>query len=550
MSGSIDLAFPGEPDYRDSPLLDAIRQGPSEAHHRLRDSWSVASDKALLQAATDSLPGVARGRPEEVPDALRWARCMGVITAITSMGVILTPRGLCLTAATVTGSYDAQTFVSQDVPFMVAAGGPLVEHLGSTMHPRHLDLARRVISGCAPFDTLQLRKRLARNLKVHNTLAESASAPQVHHSTANAALRPIAPFLSAGCQADWGRLGAKDQVRILWALPKRPAEVLPHMSGTGNELWAGLMVWASRQVGGASAGVPVTPLPKGLPEIRDWPLEVLRGAFEASTLPVTTVEALGELLGDITPLWASAPVLALLATRGNEAPLNAASWTRVSSRAGGSAAAAEPPVPAGADAPAVVDADAVGDDDPTQTFVNVDGVDPAVSDPWRLFEPSAGTAANAVLSEGSNAVPQGGHTPEGESPSNPVGVSRAIKFGGTSIYEFDAESPIGEHGEDSPTPLAIPGPADSGPGGRSHAGGPSHHQQGRRPEYTDRGGLCAGICTPRGPARTSPARHGYSTAPRRGFSRGPGYRNPTEARTRGSRGGYVSGRRGRTPPPT
>ena len=89
---------------------------------------------------------------------------------------------------------------------------------------------------------------------------------------------------------------------------------------------------ASRQVGGASAGVPVTPLPKGLPEIRDWPLDVLRGAFEASTLPVTTVEALGELLGDITPSWASTPVLALLATRGTEAPLGAASWTRVSSR--------------------------------------------------------------------------------------------------------------------------------------------------------------------------------------------------------------------------
>ena len=177
------------------------------------------------------------------------------------------------------------------------------------------------------------------------------------------------------------------------------------------------------------------------------------------------MEALGELLGDITPSWASAPVLALLATRGNEAPLNAASWTRVSSRAGGSAAAAEPPAPASADAPSVVDADAAGDDDPTQTYVNVDGVDPTVSDPWRLLKPSAGTATDTVPSEGSNAVPQGGHTPEGESPSYPVGVSRAIKFGGTFIYEFDAESPIGEHGEDSPTPLAIPGPADSGPGG-------------------------------------------------------------------------------------
>ena len=298
-----------------------------------------------------------------------------------------------------------------------------------------------------------------------DTLAESASAPQVHHSTANAALRPIAPFLSPGYQADWGRLGAKDQVRILWALPKRPTEVLPHISGTGNELWAGLMVWASRQVGGASAGVPVTPLPKGLPEIRDWLLDVLWGAFEASTLPVTTAEALGELLGDITPSWASAPVLALLATRGNEAPLSAASWTRVSSRTGGGATAADLPVPAGSDASPVADADAAGDDDPTQPYVNVDGVDPTVSDPWRLLEPPAGTAAGAVPSEGSNAVPQGTHTSEGASPSNPVGVSRAIKFGGTSIYEFYAESPVGEHVEDSPTPLAIPGPADTGLGG-------------------------------------------------------------------------------------
>ena len=372
MSGPIDLAFPGEPDYRDSPLLDAIRQGPSVAHGRLSDSWSVASDKALLQAAKDSLREVARGRPEEVPDALRWAWRVGVITAITSMSVILTTRGLCLTA-TVTGLYDAQTFVSQGVPLMVAAGGPLVEYLGSAMHPRHLDLAGRVISGCAAFHTLQLRKRLARILKVHDTLAESASAPQVHHSTANAALRPIAPFLSPSCQADLGRLGAKDQVRIIWALPKRPTEVLPHISGTGNELWAGLMVWASHQVGGASAGLPVTPLPKGLPEIGDWPLDVLRGAFEAFTLPITTVEALGELLGHITPSWASAPVLALFASRGTEAPLSAASWTRVFSRTRGGAAAADLPVPAGAGASPVVDADAAGDNDPTQPYVNVDG---------------------------------------------------------------------------------------------------------------------------------------------------------------------------------
>ena len=66
MSGSIELAFPGEPDYRDSPLLDAIRKAPCEAHRRLRDSWSMASDKALLQAATDSLLGSPEGA---------WRRC-------------------------------------------------------------------------------------------------------------------------------------------------------------------------------------------------------------------------------------------------------------------------------------------------------------------------------------------------------------------------------------------------------------------------------------------------------------------------------------------
>ena len=125
---------------------------------------------------------------------------------------------------------------------MVAAGLPLVEYLGSTMHPRHLDLARQVISGCAPFDTLRLQKRRARILKVDDALAESAGAPQVRHSFTNAVLPPIAPFLPPGCQADWGLLGAKDQVRIIWAVPKRPAEVLPHMSGTGKELWGGLMV--------------------------------------------------------------------------------------------------------------------------------------------------------------------------------------------------------------------------------------------------------------------------------------------------------------------
>ena len=46
-----------------------------------------------------------------------------------------------------------------------------------------------------------------------------------------------------------------------------------------------------------------------------------------------------------------------------------------------------------------------------------------------------------------------------------MGVSLEIKFGGTSIYEFNAESPVGEHVEDCPTPLVIPGPAGLGLGG-------------------------------------------------------------------------------------
>ena len=45
----------------------------------------------------------------------------GVITTITSMGVIASPRGLCLTA-TVTRLYGAKASVSQDVPLMVATG--------------------------------------------------------------------------------------------------------------------------------------------------------------------------------------------------------------------------------------------------------------------------------------------------------------------------------------------------------------------------------------------------------------------------------------------
>ena len=65
-------------------------------------------------------------------------------------------------------------------------------------------------------------------------------------------------------------------------------------------------------------------------------MKILIGAFEASTLPITTLEAMGELLGDITPSWASAPVMALLPSQGSEPPLAAMSRARVSSRTGGS----------------------------------------------------------------------------------------------------------------------------------------------------------------------------------------------------------------------
>ena len=111
----------------------------------------------------------------------------------------------------------------------------------------------------------------------------------------------------------------------------------------------------------ASLGVPVTPLPRGLPEIREWPLEVLQGAFEASTLRINTVEAMGELLGDITPSWASAPALALLASWNGEPPLSVMSWTRVSSRAGGSGAMGDSSGPVGVDTSPVLDADAEGE---------------------------------------------------------------------------------------------------------------------------------------------------------------------------------------------
>ena len=309
----------------------------------------------------------------------------------------------------------------------------------------------------------RLRKRLAQILKVDETLADSASAPQVHHSTINEVLRPIALCLSPGRQADWERLGAKDQIRLLWALPKRPTEVLAHMSGTGNKLWARLMVWASRQVGGDSVGMLVTPLPKGLPEVRDWPLQVLRGAFEASTLPITTVEALGDLLGYITPSWASAPVLALLASWGGEPPLSAMSSTRVSSREAGSGVTGDNAGPLGGDAPPVVDADAEGDHDPTQTFVSVDGVDPAVTDSWKLLETPIGPRAALALSfpEGGRLAPREDKTPLGGSPSNAFGVNRTIQLGAGSIYKYNADTPIGGPLEDSPTPVVIPNPGMS-----------------------------------------------------------------------------------------
>ena len=86
---------------------------------------------------------------------------------------------------------------------MVAAAGPLVQYRGNTMHPRHSDLARKAISVCAPLDTLRPRKFLARMLKADETVAQLASAPQVHHSTINAVLRPVAPCLSPSRPSRW-----------------------------------------------------------------------------------------------------------------------------------------------------------------------------------------------------------------------------------------------------------------------------------------------------------------------------------------------------------
>ena len=115
----------------------------------------------------------------------------------------------------------------------------------------------------------------------------------------------------------------------------------------------------------------------------------------------------------------------------------------------------------------MVDADAEGDDDPTQPFVKVDGLDPLVSDPWRTLEAPACAVDTVVPAERTNSAPRDGNAPAGDSPSNPTGASRTIQFGVTSIYEFDAEYPIGVHVEDSPTPVVIPGRGELG-----HGGGP------------------------------------------------------------------------------
>ena len=75
-------------------------------------------------------------------------------------------------------------------------------------------------------------------------------------------------------------------------------------------------------------GLAGHPAAEGAP--RGWWQEVLRGAFEASTLLISTVEAMGEHLGNIAPSRASALVLALLARQGIEAPVPAAAWLRIS----------------------------------------------------------------------------------------------------------------------------------------------------------------------------------------------------------------------------
>ena len=274
-------------------------------------------------------------------------------------------------------------------------------------------------------------------------------------------------------------------------------------------------------MGVATVGMPVTPLPKGLPEVRDWPLEVLTGAFEPSTLPITRVEAMGEPLGEITPSWASAPVHALLTSKGTQAPL----WVRIYPRGGGGGAGKHIG-PGGSENLETTDVDAEGGDDPTEPFINVDGVDPMLANPWRLHENKPGTAAPLDLSiPGEGGPPPAGDTHIlGDSPSNPQGVNRAIHFGANSIYEFDADSPVEGVVGDSPTPSLIPdsrasrhgaSPLPAAPPGAS--GGTKHRVHGLAsgsPYVGDHGG------NPSGPAGSGPMEAACSSGSQ-GTSRPP-----------------------------
>ena len=77
--------------------------------------------------------------------------------------------------------------------------------------------------------------------------------------------------------------------------------MLPNYTGTCNDIWADLVVLAFLQVRGITVGTTAIPLPKGLPEIREWLPEILWGPFGASTLLITMAKALGDLHGGIKP---------------------------------------------------------------------------------------------------------------------------------------------------------------------------------------------------------------------------------------------------------
>ena len=96
---------------------------------------------------------------------------------------------------------------------------------------------------------------------------------------------------------------------------------------------------------------------------------------------------------------------------------------------------------------------AKGGDDPTQPFINVDGVEPMLTNPWRSQD-SPGLAGPVDLSlpwEGGPAT-TGDTLILGDSPSNPQGVNQTIHFGANSIYEHNAESPVVKDSR-SPSPL-------------------------------------------------------------------------------------------------